>query len=198
MRDTFHAFGSYWPHIFPAHPTLETRRLIMLRLLALVALLVFAAPALAQEGAATAPPATTDKAAATEKPADTMEMLREKLRADKKLIVAEAMHLTEAEAAAFWPVYENYQKDLTALNNRSMKLIKDYAGSYGSMTDPAAKGIVDSFLAIEKDRIQLMQTYAPKLRKVLPEVKVARYYQIENKIRAVVNYELASEIPLAM
>ena len=108
------------------------------------------------------------------------------------------MHLTEAEATAFWPVYDNYQKDLTALNNRSMKLIKDYSDSYGSMTDPAAKGIVDSFLAIEKDRIQLMQTYAPKLRKVLPEVKVARYYQIENKIRAVVNYELASEIPLAM
>lgn len=169
----------------------------MLRLLALVALLVFAAPALAEEGTATAPPATTDKVA-TEKPADTMEMLREKLRADKKLIVAEAMHLTEAEATAFWPVYDNYQKDLTALNNRTMKLIKDYSDSYGSMTDPAAKGIVDSFLAIEKDRIQLMQTYAPKLRKVLPEVKVARYYQIENKIRAVVNYELASEIPLAM
>ena len=169
----------------------------MFRLLALVALLVFAAPALAEEKAAQAPPATTDKVA-TEKPADTMEMLREKLRADKKLIVAEAMHLTEAEATAFWPVYDNYQKDLTALNNRTMKLIKDYSDSYGTMTDPAAKGIVDSFLAIEKDRIQLMQTYAPKLRKVLPEVKVARYYQIENKIRAVVNYELASEIPLAM
>ena len=164
----------------------------MNKLLAVVAALVFALPAFAQEATPTAPPAST------EKPADTMEVLRAKLKADKKLVVAEAMELTEKEATAFWPVYESYQKDLSALNDRTMKLIKDYADSYGQMTDPAAKGIVDSFLAIEKDRIQLMQTYAPKLRKVLPEVKVARYYQVENKIRAVVNYELASEIPLAM
>ena len=88
-------------------------------------------------------------------------------------------------------------KELAALNDRTMKLIKDYATNYGAMTDPAAKGIVDSFLAIEKDRIQLMTSYTPKFRKVLPEVKVARYYQVENKIRAVVNYELAQEIPLA-
>ena len=174
----------------------------MKKLLVLMAMVMLAAPALADEGS-TAPPAATSTPATTTTPAvdpqaDNMELLREKLKADKKLVVAEAMHLTEAEAAAFWPVYENFQKDLTALNNRTMKLIKDYATSYGTMTDPAAKGMVDSFLAIEKDRIQLMQSYAPKIRKVLPEVKVARYYQIENKIRAVVNYELAQEIPLAM
>lgn len=165
--------------------------------LALAAALVLAAPAFAQEG--TTPPATTapPAGAPAETKADNMELLRDKLRADKKLIVAEAMQLTEKEAAAFWPVYDAYQKELSGLNDRTMKLIKDYATSYGQMTDPAAKGMVDSFLAIEKDRIQLMQSYTPKLRKALPEVKVARYYQIENKIRAVVNYELAQEIPLA-
>jgi len=78
-----------------------------------------------------------------------------------------------------------------------MTLLKDYVHNYGGMTDASAKGMVDSFLKIEKDRINLMQSYRPKFQKVLPEVKVARYYQIENKIRAVVNYELASEIPLA-
>lgn len=163
--------------------------------LAVMAMLMLAAPAFAQDGSTAAPPATSTPSA--DQPADNMDLLRDKLRADKKLVVSEAMHLTEKESAAFWPVYDNFQKDLTALNNRTMKLIKDYATTYESMTDPAAKGMVDSFLAIEKDRIQLMQTYAPKLRKVLPEVKVARYYQIENKIRAVVNYELAQEIPLA-
>ncbi|HET9251139.1 MAG TPA: hypothetical protein VFP58_03405 [Candidatus Eisenbacteria bacterium] len=168
----------------------------MKTLLALAAALAFASPAFAQEGTTSAP-ATTPPPATADKPADNMEMLRDKLRADKKLIVAEAMKLTEKEGAAFWPVYETYQKELTALNDRTMKLIKDYATSYGAMTDPAAKGIMDSFLAIEKDRIQLMTSYTPKFRKVLPEVKVARYYQVENKIRAVVNYELAQEIPLA-
>ena len=164
----------------------------MKTLLALATALAIAAPANAQEG-------TTAAAAGqpADKQADNMQLLRDKLRADKKLIVAEAMNLTEKEAAAFWPVYETYQKELASLNDRTMKLIKDYATNYGAMTDPAAKGIVDSFLSIEKDRIQLMQTYTPKFRKVMPEVKVARYYQIENKIRAVVNYELAQEIPLA-
>jgi hypothetical protein len=130
-------------------------------------------------------------------PADNMGILRDKLKADKKLVVAEAMGMTEKEATAFWPVYELYQKDISALNDRTMTLLKDYVHNYGGMTDASAKGMVDSFLKIEKDRINLMQTYRPKFQKVLPEVKVARYYQIENKIRAVVNYELASEIPLA-
>lgn len=163
----------------------------MKTLLSLAMALALAAPAFAQEGTTSAPPP------AAEKPADNMEMLRDKLRADKKLIVAEAMSLTEKEGAAFWPVYDAYQKDLASLNERTMKLIKDYATNYGQMTDPAAKGMVDSFLAIEKDRIQLMTSFAPKFRKAIPEVKVARYYQVENKIRAVVNYELAQEIPLA-
>lgn len=168
----------------------------MKTLLVLATALAFAAPALAQEGTTSAP-GTTPPPATAEKPADNMEMLRDKLRADKKLIVAEAMKLTEKEATAFWPVYEAYQKDLASLNERTMKLIKDYATNYGAMTDPAAKGMVDSFLAIEKDRIQVMTSFTPKFRKVMPDVKVARYYQIENKIRAVVNYELAQEIPLA-
>lgn len=129
--------------------------------------------------------------------ADNMGILRDKLKADKKLVVAEAMGMNEKEATAFWPVYELYQKDLSALNDRTMTLLKDYVHNYGGMTDASAKGMVDSFLKIEKDRINLMQSYRPKFQKVLPEVKVARYYQIENKIRAVVNYELASEIPLA-
>ncbi len=151
---------------------------------------VMAVPVMRQES-------TTPAPAAPEKVSDTMVALKEKLKADKKLVVSTALNLTDAEGAAFWPVYESYQKDLSALNGRSMKLIQDYADHYGAMTDTAAKGMVDSYLKIEKDRIALMQSYTGKFRKTLPEVKVARYYQVENKIRAVVNYELADAIPLA-
>jgi hypothetical protein len=153
--------------------------------------LALAAPAWAQDAG------TTTQTTAPATAADNMQILRDKLKADKKLVVAEAMNMTEKEAAAFWPVYETYQKDISALNDRTIALLKDYATNYGGMTDASAKGMVDSFLKIEKDRIGLMTSYRPKFQKVLPEVKVARYYQIENKIRAVVNYELASEIPLA-
>jgi hypothetical protein len=158
--------------------------------------LALAAPAWAQD-AGTTTTTTTTQTTAPATAADNMQILRDKLKADKKLVVAEAMKMTEKEAAAFWPVYETYQKDISALNDRTIKLLQDYATNYGGMTDASAKGMVDSFLKIEKDRIGLMTSYRPKFQKVLPEVKVARYYQIENKIRAVVNYELASEIPLA-
>jgi len=160
--------------------------------------LAMGVPALAQDSSnPNKAQVVTQSTESATSPADNMGILRDKLKADKKLVVAEAMGMNEKEATAFWPVYELYQKDISALNDRTMTLLKDYVHNYGGMTDASAKGMVDSFLKIEKDRINLMQSYRPKFQKVLPEVKVARYYQIENKIRAVVNYELASEIPLA-
>ena len=133
---------------------------------------------------------------AQDKPADNKAVVLEKAKADKKLLVAENMQLTEGEAKAFWPVYESYQRDLGKINDRLVKLIDDYAASYQTMTDAAANKLVDEAVAIESDRTKLAQSYLPKFKKVLPATKVARYYQIENKIRAVLNYELAEKIPL--
>jgi hypothetical protein len=131
-----------------------------------------------------------------EKPADDMQIFREKIRADKKLLVAENMRLTEAEAMAFWPVYDQYQDELFLLRARTVKLIKDYADAYENMSNDTAKKLVDELMNIETLGLKLRQTYLPEFRKVLPEVKVARYYQIENKIHAGLMYELAENIPL--
>lgn len=133
---------------------------------------------------------------AQDKPADTMQIVREKIQADKKLLVAANMGLTEKEAKAFWPVYESYQKDLGLLNGRMLALIKDFAKNYQTMSDETAKKLVGEYLAIEGDRVALKQSYLPKLRQALPEKKVARYLQIENKVEAVIRYELAEGIPL--
>jgi len=133
---------------------------------------------------------------AADRPADNMDILRQSIQADKKLLVAENMQLTEGEAKAFWPVYESYQNELFLLQSRSIKLIKDFAGAYDKMTDTDAKKLLDEYLTIEGLRLKVRQAYLPKFRKVLPEKKVARYYQIENKIHAVLSYELAKEIPL--
>jgi hypothetical protein len=134
-----------------------------------------------------------------DKPADNMQILREKVKADKKLLVAANMELTESEAKGFWPVYEDYQKDLTAINQRIAKLIESYAADYraNTLTDEKAKKLVDELIAIEQAETGLKASYVPKLSKVLPQKKVARYLQIENKIRAVVKYELAAGVPLA-
>jgi hypothetical protein len=135
-------------------------------------------------------------ALAQDKPADNMQIVREKIRADKKLVVAEAMGMTEPEAKAFWPVYEAYQRDLAKINDRTIKLIDDYAENYGTMSDQAAKKLMDEYMAIETERLNIRQSYLPRFRQVLSEMKVLRYYQLENKIQAVVNYELAASIPL--
>jgi len=133
-----------------------------------------------------------------DKPADNMQILRDKIKADKKLLVAKNMELTESEAKAFWPVYEQYQKDLAAINQRIGNLIKSYAADYraDTMTDEKAKKLTAEYVAIEKAEAGLKESYIPKLSKVLPAKKVARYLQVENKIRAALKYELAGEIPL--
>jgi hypothetical protein len=137
-------------------------------------------------------------AAAQDKPADNMQILRDKVKADKKLLVASNMELTESEAKAFWPVYDQYQKDLGEINQRIAKMIKSYADAYNakSMTDDGAKKLTDEFIAIEKAETAMKESYVPKLGKVLPARKVARYLQVENKIRALVKLDLAGQIPL--
>jgi hypothetical protein len=79
---------------------------------------------------------------------------------------------------------------------RTKKLIEDYAKNYQTMTDATAKKLVNEMLVIENERLKLRRAYLPKFRKVLSEKKVARYYQLENKIHAVVMYELAKILPL--
>jgi len=136
---------------------------------------------------------------AQDKPASNMEILRQKIKADKKLVVAANMDLTENEAKGFWPVYDAYQADLQTLNERLGKLIVWYADLYNSktLTDDSAKSLLDEWLAIEQAEVSMRQGYVPKLSAVLPATKVARYLQIENKIRAAIKYELADGIPLA-
>ena len=133
---------------------------------------------------------------AQDKPADTNQLVKEKIQADKKLLVAENMQLSEAEAKVFWPVYESYQKDLNKIIELTKKLIDDYAKNYQTMTDATAKKLLDDMMAIENDRLKLKKDYLPKFRKVLSDKRVARYYQLENKAFAVVNYDMAKVIPL--
>jgi len=134
---------------------------------------------------------------AQDKPSDDQQIFLEKIKADKKLLVAENMQLTKAESKAFWPVYEEYQKELFLIRTRTLKLINSYADAYDKMTNETAKGLLDEYMTIETLQLKLRMAYLPKFRKVLSNTKTARYYQIENKINAVLMYELAGVIPLA-
>jgi hypothetical protein len=128
-----------------------------------------------------------------------MEVFAQKVKADKKLLVSQAMQLTDAETKKFWPVYDAYQKDLAGINDRLAKLIVTYADAWnkGPVPDETAKKLVRESIAIDEAELKLKRDYAPRLEKVLPGAKVARYLQVESKIRAVIKYELAANIPLA-
>jgi len=164
----------------------ETQPMKYLNLAVIALAMVLAQPALAQTKPA-AKPASSD-----------MEIFRQKVKADKKLLVAANMQLTEAEAKTFWPVYDAYQKDLAAINERTAKAIVAYADAYnkGPVSDETAKKLIGEAIAIDEAEVKLKRSYHPKVDKVVGGMKAARYYQIESKIRAVIKYELAANIPL--
>jgi hypothetical protein len=135
-------------------------------------------------------------ALAQDQPADNMEIVKEKISTDKKLFIATNMQLTESEAKAFWPVYEAYQAELGNLRDREIKLIEDFAANYETMSNDVAKNLLDNSLSIDSGHLKLRQSYLAKFRGVLQDTKVARYYQLESKIDAVLEFELARRIPL--
>ena len=139
---------------------------------------------------------------AQDKPADQrlaeeMELLRERARAEKRLVIADALNLTEGEAKAFWPVYNAYQSDMITNYDKLLELLDQYARAYSSMTDATATKLLNEYLDLEAAYVTTLRSYVPRFRKVLPPIKVARLYQVENKMLALVNYDLARHIPLA-
>ena len=155
----------------------------LVAIVAVVALALAAAPVFAQ-----APPAgaTTN-----------MEILAAKLKADKKLLVAQTVGLTDAEGKAFWPVYDACQVELDGINRRLKAGIEGYAKDYnaGTMTDAKAAAMLTEMFAIDEALLASKKSCAAKLNGVIPATKIARYVQVENKIRAQINYELAAAIP---
>ena len=127
-----------------------------------------------------------------------MQILIDKVKADKKLLIASNMELTDQESGIFWPYYEGYQKGLAAINGHMGGVINEYADAYnkGSVPDALAKKIINEALKTEGAEVILRRQYAEKLTKVLPAHKVARYLQMEGKIRALVKFDMAANIPL--
>lgn len=146
--------------------------------------------------AVSAPVATP--ATAVDAPANNREIHAEKARADKKALVATHMALTEGEAKAFWPLYDEYQKSQIDLSRREIQIVAGFleAQQKGPVDDAAARKVIDDMLVAEQAEVDFRKSFAPKLSKVLPPIKVARYLQIESKMYAVVRAQLATRIPL--
>jgi hypothetical protein len=125
-----------------------------------------------------------------------LDVLRDTIRANRKALVAVNLRLTDAEAKDFWPVYDRYEKDLKEVNDRLVQVLDDYSSHFKDLSDEQAKKLLDDYLAVEEDRAKLRRTYVADFGKTLPGKKVARFYQIENKMDAVIRYDLAATIPV--
>ena len=127
---------------------------------------------------------------------ETVGMLRTMAALEKKVVIANALELSRAEDTQFWPIYNQYSVDKGKINGRLVKLINDYAANYDHMTNDLARSLVDEHMAIQQDLMKLRRKYLRKFDKALSPIKLARFYQIENKLDAVSNVRLAQRIPL--
>jgi hypothetical protein len=123
-------------------------------------------------------------------------IVREVMRANKRAIVEANLELTDGEAKAFWPVYERYQKDLRATQDTLFQVVEEDTLQAVKLTDQKALELVERYLAAQAARVQVRSSYLKEISQVLPGLKVARFYQIENKLDAIVGYGLATRVPL--
>ena len=125
-----------------------------------------------------------------------LNLLRQDLRAKRKQLIAANLKLTEAEAARFWPVYDQYIKELIAINDKKFALIQDYADNYGRMTDFQSLLFIRNWLDSDIEATQLRQKYVPIVSKVLDGKKTATFFQLDRRIAMMLELQVASQIPL--
>ena len=165
-----------------------------------------AAPASpATSGTAQSQPAAPPGASATAmKPSDVVSsdildeiaLTRAAIQTRRQAIVTAAMDLTAPESEKFWPLYREFRTDMAKVDDRLVDLIIVYAGNYNSMTDETAAKLLNDYLDIERARLDVKDRYVPRFMSVLPASKVARFFQVDNKLDKKIQAELAAEVPL--
>ena len=126
---------------------------------------------------------------------DYIEIVRDVLKTEKKAAIAEVMELSTTESAPFWELYNEYNFELSKVQNERIALIKDFAANFDNMNDEKADEIMTGVLSFQQHALKLKKSYYKKFKKILPAGKAAMYFQAENKVEAMVNASLAMEIP---
>jgi hypothetical protein len=125
-----------------------------------------------------------------------IELTRKQIQSDRQTLISAGMELTDEQAGKFWPVYSEYRAELKPIQDRHVELILGYADMFGSVTDEYATTMLKEFMGIREETLGVQQTYMSKFADVLPPILVARFYQLENKLDAIIAYDLAMSIPV--
>ena len=118
-------------------------------------------------------------------------------RAQRKATVGANMNLTPDEASKFWPVYDAYEAQMDKIEDRHVRELKEFAAKYQSYTDADAKKKLDEVMAIQQARLDVQKDFIPKFLGAVSQIKVTRFYQIDNKIQALIQCDIAQLVPLA-
>jgi hypothetical protein len=125
-----------------------------------------------------------------------MEAARKLMSTERRLVHATELELTREESKAFWPIYMEYTADIRAVGDRKVSLIAEYGKNFDSITDEFAERALKESFDIDSEFLKIQKKYLKDFKRALPITKVVRFYQIESKLDAVVNFQLASQIPL--
>ena len=152
----------------------------------LVLIMVLSAPALAQTAQVQAKSITD---------AD-VQLLRQDLQTQKTQIITDTMNFTESEAATFWPVYKEYASEQQAIAAKRLNLIIEYSQNLDKLNDAKARDLSQRLFAVEDDTQALRKKYYPRFEQALGAKRAAKFYQVDNRLTLIINFQLASEIPL--
>ena len=125
-----------------------------------------------------------------------IRLLRTDLKAKKEQIIKEAMQLSDQQAAAFWPIYRNYDAEQTKLGDEKLAIVHDYAQNFLTMTDPKADQLAQRVMALDEQRLALKKKYYELLKKALPTVLAVRFFQVENQLQLILDLQIASNLPI--
>ncbi len=125
-----------------------------------------------------------------------IEVLRANIRADKMQLVTDEMHLSDGEAKTFWPIYREYDADLTKLNDQKVDLLKEYANSYDSLTSEKVQSLARRNFELQKARVDLRERYFTRIAHGVSPQTAARFVQVEDRIDLLLNLQLAASVPM--
>jgi hypothetical protein len=122
-------------------------------------------------------------------------LLRQNLQAEAKKLITKNMQLSDSEAAAFWPLYNQYTAEVRKVNDTRFGLIKDYARIYKTMTPEEADKITRLLAESDQTIIALRLEYLPKFEQALPGTKAALFMQLDRRLDSLFNVQIASQLP---
>ncbi len=125
-----------------------------------------------------------------------IELSRLALQRQRNELVNQFMELNLKEVRAFLPVYEAYRTEMGKIGDRTQRLIIDYANNQDNLSDQKALAMLDESLKIKEAKLELRRKYVEEFKRVIPPKKVVRFFQVDNKLDAIVNYDFFGSIPL--